>query len=155
MTALGYWTPPSPTGGFLGSGLRKPASAPPAPAPAPRRPVDRPARQERPALPPARDTRPMDPAPGTVRAVILRAVADLAGGRVGVSVPVADVVVRAWRLDPARFGLPGHAHPDSNRVLAKVYGRTGLVGLGLLAQPEQRVVALTRKGAAQASECAP
>ena len=66
-----------------------------------------------------------------------------------------DLVVAAWRLWPESFGLSGHDYPCSGRVVAKLSGRTGLVGQGLL-RHDDGVFRLTPKGrlAAQAL-CAP
>lgn len=44
--------------------------------------------------------------------------------------PVDDLVVRAWERYPETFSLAGHAYPDSNRVVAKLCGIYGLMGLG-------------------------
>lgn len=43
---------------------------------------------------------------------------------------VHDLVVAAWRLYPATFGLLNHQHPDSHRVWAKLSGAGGLRAFG-------------------------
>lgn len=47
----------------------------------------------------------------TVRNYVLAALLKL-GGRA----KVADIVVEAWKLAPARLSLPGYDYPDSHRV---------------------------------------
>lgn len=44
----------------------------------------------------------------------------------------ADLVVAAWKRQPATFSLPGYPHPDSNKVLALLFGKRGLVARGHL-----------------------
>lgn len=65
----------------------------------------------------------------------------------------AALVLAAWRAFPRDFGLRGHwyAHPDSNRVRAKVAGRDGLVARGWL-EHEGPLYRLTPAGIARASE---
>lgn len=70
--------------------------------------------------------------PETVRGRILIAAALVCEGKLTRPVSNADVIVRAWQEWPEAFGLTGYslAHPDSNRVLAKLAGRGGLVEEG-------------------------
>lgn len=87
---------------------------------------------------------------GTIRGTILRAACELAAGSTLARVDIAAVAVRAWRLDPQRFGLRGYEdlHPDANRVYAKLSGADGLVALGLLSRTGFGVVSVTRSGLA-------
>ncbi len=91
--------------------------------------------------------------PPTVREIILLAASDVAAQHAG-AVPVGPLVVRAWEIAPARFGLPGHegAHPHSSRVLAKLSGEDGLVALGWLATAGASTWRLTARGARLARE---
>jgi hypothetical protein len=59
-----------------------------------------------------------------------------------------DVIVRAWKAFPESFGLSGYreAHPDSNRVLAKLMGSLGLCGRGWLEQTNTKTYKLTPAG---------
>ena len=61
-----------------------------------------------------------------------------------------DLVLRAWELFPESFSLggtePAHAHPDSNRVLAKLSGCEGLRGLGWLELVDTSTYRVTRMG---------
>lgn len=108
-----------------------------APPRTPRRPSPGPQR---------RDARALHPE--TVRGRIVIAVA-LCEPRHGERITTADVVLRAWRLWPEAFGLRGHerAHPDSNRVLAKLCGKGGVIDDGWLARPSEGALALTHRGA--------
>lgn len=47
---------------------------------------------------------------------------------------MSELVVECWRRDKQAFGLAGfeYHYPDSNRVIAKVAGATGLVARGRL-----------------------
>lgn len=96
-------------------------------------------------------------AAGTVREKILVAALDLAtrGGPELLPFDDADLVVRAWQLFPESFSMRGHAHPDSNRVLAKLPGPEGLVGRGYLRRVSTSTYALTPQGVAQARSLAP
>ncbi len=68
-----------------------------------------------------------------------------------------DLIVAAWRCWPDVFGLADHPYPCSNRVVAKLYGPRGLIGLSLLRQtgstlelsPEGRTVATLLLGPVQ------
>ena len=64
-----------------------------------------------------------------------------------------DLVLRAWELFPESFSLggtePAHAHPDSNRVLAKLSGREGLCAIGWLRRTAPNTLRVTRKGHAK------
>jgi len=67
-----------------------------------------------------------------------------------------DLTVLCFQHFPEAFVLassiaPG-AHPDSNRVLAKLAGEDGLLGLGLLERVATSVYRLTRKGRARARQ---
>lgn len=85
----------------------------------------------------------------TVRGRILIAAALVCAGKLTRPVSNADVIVRAWQEWPEAFGLTGYslAHPDSNRVLAKLAGRGGLVEEGWLSRPSAGELLLTHRGA--------
>lgn len=86
--------------------------------------------------------------PETHRGLVLCAAGLLADGTAR-DVAIEDLVVRAWELAPEAFGLRGHPHPDSNRVVSKIYGAQSLLGLHLLtAGGAPRSVALTPAGVA-------
>ncbi|MDP3274389.1 MAG: hypothetical protein Q8Q09_04290 [Deltaproteobacteria bacterium] len=59
-----------------------------------------------------------------------------------------DLIVCAWKTFPESFGLVGYrdAHPDSNRVLAKLMGTLGLCGRGFLEQTDTKTYRLTTSG---------
>lgn len=59
-----------------------------------------------------------------------------------------DLVLRAWQLHPESFSLGGtaNAHPDSNRVLAKLAGTEGLRGLGWVELTGTSTYRVTRTG---------
>lgn len=59
-----------------------------------------------------------------------------------------DLVLRAWQLYPESFSLGGtaNAHPDSNRVLAKLAGTEGLRGLGWIELVDTSTYRVTRRG---------
>lgn len=156
-----WWQTPNPMGGFLGSGVRGGAPLRPSstPLPPPPSPSPAPKRVQRAPKPVAVAVAPEKPRPdrsslgvplGTIRGVILRAACELAAGSTLTRLPLADIVVRAWRLDPARLGLRGYEdhHPDANRVYAKLSGTEGLVALGLLERTGDGIVSVTRKGLA-------
>lgn len=94
---------------------------------------------------------------GTVRAKLVVAAYDLATSRGDALLPFddADLVVRAWELFPESFSMRGYAHPDSNRVLAKLPGTDGLVGRGYLRRVSTSTYALTPRGVAHARTLAP
>lgn len=125
--------------------VHPPPPPPPAPAPTMEAPTRTPRRPS--PGPQRRDARALHPE--TVRGRILIAAALTSGGRIVVPVTTADVIVRAWREWPESFGLRGHvlAHPDSNRVLAKLSGVGGLVEEGWLSRPSAGELLLTRRGA--------
>lgn len=64
-----------------------------------------------------------------------------------------DLVVRAWRMFPDRFGLQGYAdaYPDSNRVLSKVMGSSRLRKEGLIERMGKKRYRLTLRGVEIAS----
>lgn len=57
----------------------------------------------------------------------------------------ADLVIRAWKIDPYRFGLAGYerCYPDSNKVLCKL---TALERKGWLERVAPRVYRVTAGG---------
>ncbi len=65
-----------------------------------------------------------------------------------------ELVLRAWQLFPESFSLDGtaNAHPDSNRVLAKLAGAEGLRGLGWLELVDPSTYRVTTKGARTAKQ---
>jgi hypothetical protein len=77
---------------------------------------------------------------------VLIAAATLDGDKLTFS--AEDVIVRAWKVFPESFGLNGYrdAHPDSNRVLAKLMGSVGLCGRGWLEQTNTKTYRLTPAG---------
>lgn len=93
--------------------------------------------------------------PLTVRQKILVAADDVAAesGRFRVDA----LVLRAWELFPESFSLGGTdlAHPDSNRVIAKLAGAEGLRGLGWIELVDPGTYRLTRKGQRLATELRP
>lgn len=52
----------------------------------------------------------------------------------------------AWKRFPESFSLTGDAHPDSNRVLAKLSGVDGLCGLGWLERTAPGTYRVAREG---------
>ena len=69
-----------------------------------------------------------------------------------------DLLVAAWRMNPAAWGLRGYErdYPDSERLHREVDSRgtegSGLVGQCFLQKTKPRVYRLTQKGLAQACE---
>ncbi len=65
-----------------------------------------------------------------------------------------ELVLRAWQLFPESFSLDGtnRAHPDSNRVLAKLAGAEGLRGLGWIELVDPSTYRVTTKGARTAKQ---
>lgn len=65
-----------------------------------------------------------------------------------------ELVLRAWQLFPESFSLDGtnRAHPDSNRVLAKLAGAEGLRGLGWIELVDPSTYRVTTKGARAAKQ---
>lgn len=59
-----------------------------------------------------------------------------------------DLIVRAWKEYPESFGLNGYreSFPDSNRVLSKLMGSTGLCARGWLEQVGTKTYRLTVLG---------
>ncbi len=59
-----------------------------------------------------------------------------------------DLIVRAWKAYPESFGLNGYreSFPDSNRVLSKLMGSTGLCARGWLEQVGTKTYRLTVLG---------
>ncbi len=68
-----------------------------------------------------------------------------------------ELLVAAWRRDPASWGLRGYEreYPDSNRIHRELdsrgKGNQGLVGAGLLERVRPRIYRLTPKGLAAAT----
>jgi hypothetical protein len=65
-----------------------------------------------------------------------------------------DLVVKAWRLYPDRFGLQGYAsmYPDSNRVLTKIMGASGRLRKdGLIERTGEKRYRLTEAGRREAA----
>lgn len=162
---MSWVRPLDPTGGALGMRGRyapKPDAAPrPAPVAelpeAPALPVQEP-EAATPAPEPPRRSGPSRIAvemrtrlpPETARGRVLIAAATCAGGSPVIEFRKGDLVVRAWSLFPETFGLPGFVaqHPDSNRVLSKVYGGDGLADAGYLARlTTDGALRLTTQGA--------
>lgn len=102
----------------------------------------------------ARKPAEIDVASITVREVILVAASDVARGTEGGVVEVTALVIRAWQIAPARFCLGGrHAeHPDSNRVISKLSGDGGLVGIGWLRRVSSGEYAVTPMGERRIAE---
>lgn len=122
--------------------------APPAPRPAPR---------ARPKIPPELRRRqqfgavvPLPVERLTTRQIVLVAARDVALATPGFSIGHTALVLRAWRLAPARFGLQGveQEHPDAGRVAAKIAGKTGACGLGWLRRTSPGCYVLTGAGKA-------
>jgi hypothetical protein len=64
-----------------------------------------------------------------------------------------DLVVRAWQLYPEHFALQGHPnYPDSNRVLTKIMGTSGLRGKGWIARVGTKRYRITDVGRVAATE---
>jgi hypothetical protein len=99
-----------------------------------------------------------------LRQQVLLAAFDCCGGDLNKIFTAEDLLLAAWRRDPAAWGLRGHErqHPDSEKIYKEldrvsVRGRNvrgGLVGLGLLEKIRQRTYRLTAAGLTVASESA-
>lgn len=70
----------------------------------------------------------------------------------GHAIPLEDLVIRAWRRDPARFGLRGHAdtYPDAKRVSVTISDHTGLLAKGWVRRAGPNRLAITEAGFAAA-----
>lgn len=100
----------------------------------------------------------------SLRQQVLLAALDCSGGDLAKAFTAEDLLLAAWKRDPAAWGLRGHEteHPDSERIYieldrASVRGtnvRGGLVGLGLFEKVRQRTYRLTAAGLTAASEIA-
>lgn len=84
----------------------------------------------------------------THREVILVAVARLSIE--SSDVDALDLVVAAWSLTPASFGFTrnGVNYPHTNKVLAKLSGDDGLVGVGWLVSVRDSTYHVTERGRA-------
>jgi hypothetical protein len=99
-----------------------------------------------------------------LRQQVLLAALDCSTGDLQKAFTAEDLLLAAWKRDPAAWGLRGHEleHPDSERIYteldrASVRGsnvRGGLAGLGLFEKVRQRTYRLTPAGLAAASEVA-
>lgn len=89
----------------------------------------------------------------TVRQTILVAVWRWQGMN---PLPAAEVVLLAWRMNPAMFGLKGHEakHPDANKVLAKLSGKGNLGEWGWMERTGMGVWRVTEKGWREAQRLA-
>jgi hypothetical protein len=104
------------------------------------------------------------PARVGLRQQVLLAALDCSGGELGRPFTAEDLLLAAWRRDPAAWGLRGHERefPDSERMYKELESRglknnnvpTGPVGLGLLEKVRQRTYRLTPAGLAAASRVA-
>lgn len=67
---------------------------------------------------------------------------------------LATLVVEAWRLDRARFGLPGHeqCYPHSNRVIVELVRTRSVCAKGWLRRLSPKLYCLTESGSALAAE---
>jgi len=84
---------------------------------------------------------------------LLLAAYDLEEKLHGGSFTAEDLVVSAWSMFPATFGLKGHLnedgtplYPDSNRVFAEIMGTKPLRKRGLLSKTGPKQYALTESG---------
>ena len=67
---------------------------------------------------------------------------------------VGELIVAAWKRDPARFGLAGQQHPDSHAVMWLLSSKCGPVRKGYLERVRPNVLRLTDAGRARAIELA-
>src|SRR5262245_43740589 len=82
----------------------------------------------------------------------------LSGADLSKTFAVEDILVEAWKMDHATWGLRGHEqeHPDSEKI--KELNRRGardLVGKGWIECVDQRVYRLTAEGLHEASRLVP
>ncbi len=75
-------------------------------------------------------------------------------GTLGEEFTAEELVVAAWKADIHAFGLPGYEvdYPDSNRVLANLMGKRGLVRCGMLSRRGPKRYALTVAGTRSAGQ---
>src|SRR5437899_3324108 len=92
---------------------------------------------------------------------VLLAALDCCDGGLENTFTSEQLLVAAWKRDPASWGLRGfeREHPDSDRIHRELdsrgKGNSGLVDAGFLEKVESRVFRLTPKGLAAASELVP
>lgn len=82
---------------------------------------------------------------------VLLAALKLSDGVVETTFTAEQLVVEAWKLDDATFGLRGFEghYPDSNKLYTKIDGKSGIVSKGYLAKAGQRLLRLTAMGLAR------
>lgn len=89
-----------------------------------------------------------------LRQQLLRAAYDCSGGDPQATFSSEDLLLAAWKRDPAAWGLRGHEqdHPDSHRVHRELdsrgKGQRGIVGSGLLTKVGPRTYRITPTGLA-------
>ena len=92
-----------------------------------------------------------------LRQQLLLAALACSGGDASKTFSSEELLVAAWRQDPASWGLRGYEreHPDSNRIHRELDSRgkdqKGIVGSGLLERVRPRTYRLTPKGFAAAA----
>lgn len=92
-----------------------------------------------------------------LRQQLLGAAVECSGGDPGKTFSSEELLVAAWRRDPASWGLRGYErdYPDSNRIHRELdsrgKGQQGIVGAGLLERVRPRIYRLTPKGLAAAA----
>jgi hypothetical protein len=92
-----------------------------------------------------------------LRHQLLLAALECSSGDLGRTFSSEELLIAAWRRDPASWGLRGYeqSHPDSNRIHRELdsrgKGHEGIVGSGLLERVQARTYRLTPKGLAAAS----
>jgi hypothetical protein len=99
----------------------------------------------------------MSPKKVDLRQQLLLAALALSDGDPSKTFSSEELLVGAWRQDPASWGLRGYEreHPDSNRIHRELDSRgkdqKGIVGSGLLERVRPRTYRLTPKGFAAAA----
>jgi hypothetical protein len=90
----------------------------------------------------------------TARQEVLLAAAEISDFKAGVEFTEWDLTVKAWKLNPGRWGLPGYesTYPDHKRVMNELMaaGTERIVGRGWLERSSTNHYRLTASGLAQA-----
>jgi hypothetical protein len=94
-----------------------------------------------------------------LREQVLLAALECSEGDLERTFTAEDLLLTAWKRDPAAWGLRGHEaeHPDSERIYTSIDRRNvrgGIVGMGLFEKVRQRTYRLTPAGLKAASELA-
>lgn len=105
-------------------------------------------------MPEAAESEPAREAKLTARQEVLLAAAEISDFRTGIEFTEWDLTVKAWKLNPGRWGLPGYesAYPDHKRVMNELMaaGTERIVGRGWLERSSTNHYRLTPAGLEQA-----